>query len=157
MTSEIEIKTYSPEYRDDFVRLNKEWIKTYFKLEKSDFKTFDHVEYIVQNGGQIFFAIDKDVAAVVGCCALVKRDDKNCFELAKMAVSKDYRGHHIGRKLGDALIDYAKKHNVKRIFLEGNTKLEASIALYKRLGFKEIPLQRISYERCDILMEKIIP
>ena len=37
-------------------------------------------------------------------------------------------------------------------FLEGNTRLEASIALYRKLGFKEIPLEGNAYERCDILM-----
>ena len=40
-----------------------------------------------------------------------------------------------------------------RIFLEGNTRLQASIALYRKLGFKEIPLEGNAYERCDILME----
>lgn len=35
---------------------------------------------------------------------------------------------------------------------EGNTRLEASIALYRKLGFHEIPLQGNAYERCDILM-----
>jgi ribosomal protein S18 acetylase RimI-like enzyme len=59
----------------------------------------------------------------------------------------------IGRKLGEALLDYAKSHGVKRIFLEGNTRLEASIALYRKLGFREIPLEGNAYERCDILME----
>ena len=54
---------------------------------------------------------------------------------------------------GEALLDYAKSHGVKRIFLEGNTRLEASIALYCKLGFGEIPLEGNAYERCDILME----
>jgi len=36
---------------------------------------------------------------------------------------------------------------------EGNTRLEASIALYRKLGLKEIPLKNNAYERCDILME----
>ena len=32
-------------------------------------------------------------------------------------------------------------------------RLEPSIALYRKLGFKEIPLKNNAYERCDILME----
>lgn len=54
--------------------------------------------------------------------------------------------------LGESLVDYARKHGVRRIYLEGNTRLEASIALYRKLGFREIPLQGNAYERCDILM-----
>ena len=38
-------------------------------------------------------------------------------------------------------------------YLEGNTRLKASIAIYRSLGFVEIPLQGNAYERCDILME----
>ena len=34
--------------------------------------------------------------------------------------------------------------------------LEASISLYRKLGFKEIPLSGNAYERCDILMELIL-
>ena len=69
-----------------------------------------------------------------------------------MAVSPKAQGRGIGRMLGESLVDYARKHGVRRIYLEGNTRLEASIALYRKLGFHEIPLQGNAYERCDILM-----
>jgi len=45
---------------------------------------------------------------------------------------------------------------VCRIFLEGNTRLAPSIHLYRKLGFREIPLDGHTYERCDILMEMIL-
>lgn len=78
--------------------------------------------------------------------------EKQCHELAKMAVTPKAQGRGIGRMLGESLVDYARKHGVRRIYLEGNTRLEASIALYRKLGFHEIPLQGNAYERCDILM-----
>ncbi len=53
-------------------------------------------------------------------------------------------------------VDRILFQNVKRIFLEGNTHLEASISLYRKLGFKEIPLSGNAYERCDILMELVL-
>ncbi len=34
--------------------------------------------------------------------------------------------------------------------------IEASISLYRKLGFKEIPLSGNAYERCDILMELVL-
>lgn len=149
----IRIVTYEPQYRQDFIQLNKQWIETWFRLEQSDLDTFAHIDdNIIGHGGQIFLAIDES-RQVVGCCALKPHPESDCHELAKMAVSPDAQGKGIGRQLGEALLDYARSHDVKRIFLEGNTRLEASIALYRKLGFKEIPLKNNAYERCDILME----
>ena len=149
----VKIITYKPQYKQDFIRLNRQWIEAYFKLEESDLKTFAHIEeYIIGRGGQIFLAVD-DEETVVGCCALIPHPEKDSHELAKMAVSPNVQGKGIGLQLGNALLDYAGSHGVKRIFLEGNTHLKASIALYRKLGLKEIPLIDNSYERCDILME----
>ena len=155
----IRIVTYEPRYKDDFIRLNKQWIETYFRLEQSDLDTFAHIDdSIIGRGGQIFLAADEadgeyqSAGHIVGCCALKPHPETDCHELAKMAVAPEAQGKGIGRKLGEALLDYAKSHGVKRIFLEGNTRLEASIALYRKLGFKDIPLEGNAYERCDILM-----
>lgn len=149
----IKIITYNKQYKADFIRLNTEWIKTYFRLEESDLRTFANIDsYIIGNGGQIFLALD-DSGEVVGCCALINHPDKDSYELAKMAVSPNTQGHHIGHQLGTALIDYARKIGAKRLYLEGNTKLEASIHLYRKLGFKEVPLEGNTYDRCDIIME----
>ena len=149
----MRIVTYKQQYKQDFIRLNKQWIETYFRLEQSDLDTFAHIDdSIIGRGGQIFLAID-DNRRVVGCCALKPHPESGSHELAKMAVSPDARGKGIGRQLGEALLAYARHHGVKRIFLEGNTHLETSIALYRKLGFKEIALEGNAYERCDILME----
>ena len=154
------IITYESRYKQDFIRLNKQWIETYFRLEQSDLDTFAHIDdSIIGRGGQIFLAVDEadgeyqSVGHIVGCCALKPHPETDCHELAKMAVAPEAQGKGIGRKLGEALLDYAQSHGVRRIFLEGNTRLEASIALYRKLGFKEIPLKGNAYERCDILME----
>ena len=149
----IRIETYKPQYKQDFIRLNKQWIERYFRLEQSDLDTFAHIDdCIIGQGGQIFLAIDER-EIVVGCCALKPHPEADCHEMAKMAVAPEAQGRGIGKALGEALLRYARKHGVKRIFLEGNTRLKASIVLYRKLGFKEIPLQGNAYERCDILME----
>ncbi len=149
------IVIYTPEYRDSFIALNKEWIETYFRMEESDKETFKHVDKIITDGGQIFIAIADD-GMLAGCCALKNHPESDSHELAKMAVSPKYQGQHIGSMLGKSLLDYAARHGVKRIYLEGNTRLHASIALYRSLGFKEVPLKEKIYDRCDIVMEKIL-
>lgn len=147
----IKIITYDHRYRDDFIRLNTEWINTYFRVETSDLDTFSHTDDIVRQGGQIFLA-QTESGEVVGCCALKHHED-NSYELAKMAVSPAHQGQHIGLLLGESLLSYARNHGVERIFLEGNTRLAASIALYRRLGFQEVAISHPAYERCDIMME----
>lgn len=153
MDNKVRIETYNPKYKEDFVRLNKQWIERYFRVENSDLNTFEHIDDgIIGCGGQIFFAIDES-GSVIGCCALKPHPETQSHELAKMAVAPEAQGKGVGRMLGEALIKYAVKSGVRRIFLEGNTRLKASIALYRRLGFKKIPLKDIAYERCDIMME----
>ena len=147
----VHIETYEPKYKNDFIRLNKEWIESYFKIESSDIETFSHVDEIVEQGGQIFLAIDD--GEVVGCCALKNHPEKQSYELAKMAVSPLHQGKHIGYLLGKTVLDYARQNGITKIFLEGNTHLEASIALYRKLGFAAIPLKDNAFDRCDILME----
>lgn len=151
--NEVKIALYTPTYRKDFVRLNSEWIQRFFHLESSDHVVLNDPEgYILNRGGQIFFAVDEGGEAV-GCCALVPHPERGCYELAKMAVSPRHQGMGIGRRLGEALLAYARKAGAKKIFLEGNTRLAPSIALYRRLGFHEVPMDHPAYSRCDIMME----
>ena len=35
MTDKVHIETYKSEYRNDFIRLNREWIETFFRIEAS--------------------------------------------------------------------------------------------------------------------------
>ena len=100
----VRIETYKSEYRNDFIRLNREWIESYFKIEASDIETFSHVDDIVEQGGQIFLAITDD-GEIVGCCALKHHPEKQSYELAKMAVSHHHQGKHIGHQLGKAVMD----------------------------------------------------
>lgn len=151
---EYRVITYQPTYRDDFVRLNKAWIQRYFRMEPADEELLGDPEgQILGKGGQIFIALNARDEAV-GCCALVPYPPRDCYELVKMTVDESVRGHGVGRLLGEAFMDYARQHDVKRIYLEGNTTLSASLALYRKLGFHEVPMTGdISLERIDILME----
>jgi GNAT superfamily N-acetyltransferase len=150
---QIEVHLWNPVYRDAFIRLNREWIETYFCLEASDLKILGNPEeVIIRPGGQIFIAVEDGLP--VGCCALVHHPDTGNYELAKMAVSPAAQGHGIGTRLGEALINYARKKGVPRLFLEANTKLEASVKLYYKLGFQAIEADHPAYARCNLYMEK---
>ena len=71
----------------------------------------------------------------------------------KMAVDEKFRGKGIGESLIYGLIDRAREMKLKRVILYSNTILEPAIRLYRRLGFREITLEKGLYERSNIKME----
>ena len=146
----VEIVDYTPAYAGAFKALNEAWINKYFELEEDDIQTLNYPEEILARGGFIFIAL-KDRHAV-GTCA-IRRKGVDIFELSKMAVSEDAQGLGIGRMLGEAAIAKAKQAGAIKIYLEGNTRLESSIRLYKKLGFKEIQGGPSPYKRVNIVME----
>jgi ribosomal protein S18 acetylase RimI-like enzyme len=83
--------------------------------------------------------------------------DDETFELAKMAVSPEFRGLGISNKLMTACIEYARSSGKRRIILESNTKQVAAIKLYRKFGFLETPLDPNSqFARANIRMELAI-
>ena len=150
-SQQVEIIEYSPEFRNDFKRLNYEWIEKYFKLEESDHQSLNQPdETILKPGGQIYMA--RLNGEMVGTCALIKVD-KDTYELAKMAVTAQARGRGIGWLLGQTAIAKARELGAKTIYLESNTVLEPAINLYQKLGFRKVVGHASPYERCNIQME----
>lgn len=150
---ELILSNYQRKYAKDFKRLNLEWIEKYFVVEEHDLEQLSHPEEsIINTGGDIFFALYDD--EVAGVCALIKTGD-NEFELAKMAVSPNFQGQQIGYKLGMHTIEMGKQMGAKRIWLESNRRLTPALNLYRRLGFKEIPITVTPYARADIKMELV--
>lgn len=152
----IRIVDYCASYKKAFRQLNEEWITTYFEMEDTDYKVLDNPdEYIIRHGGHIMVALYNDEP--VGVCALLKMDDaEHDFEFAKMAVTPHLRGLNIGYLLGQAVVEKAKALGASRIYLESNTALVPAIALYQKLGFKEISGHSSPYKRSNIKMELTI-
>lgn len=152
---EVKVIEFREKYAGDFASLNYEWIEDMFVIEEHDREVLDHpIEYIINDGGQIFFALFDGEAA--GTVALI-RVGEDTYELAKMAVSSKYRGLKIGDKLMSACLDYAEKSGKKRVFLLSNRKLIPAINLYKKFGFTETPMDPdFTYERTDIQMELLL-
>lgn len=150
--SRVNIIDFNENYAYDFAQLNFEWLKNYFYIEEYDKKVLSNPKkYILDEGGHILIALID--GKVVGTVALIKREN-DVFELSKMAVTEEYQGLRIGQKLIYACIDYAGRIGAKRLFLDSNTKLIPAIALYGKVGFREIPVPKDTpYERCNIRME----
>ncbi|EHQ29420.1 bifunctional helix-turn-helix transcriptional regulator/GNAT family N-acetyltransferase [Mucilaginibacter paludis] len=148
---QIRILDYEPSLAKYFKGLNIEWINTHFTVEEHDLEQLNHPEeHIINDGGKILFISLAD--EIVGTCALIKTGEAE-YELAKMAVSPRFQGRQLGKKLMDAAIKKAVELKAKRVWLGSNTKLTAAINLYKKTGFKEIPIGSTPYARANIKME----
>ena len=135
-----------------FIALNKAWIQKYFTLEPADLQMFQQPQQdIIEKGGHIFFATYHH--EIAGTVALLKLDADR-FELSKMAVDEKYQGHKIGHALMQAAIEAAKAAGAKKLVLYSNTLLSPAIHLYKKFGFREVPLEYTEYSRSNIKMEK---
>lgn len=77
------------------------------------------------------------------------------YEFTKMAVDGKFRGLKIGEALSLKAIEKAREFGGNKIILYSNTKLIPAIALYRKLGFKEIPLDG-PYKRSNIKMELVL-
>ncbi|WP_420329379.1 GNAT family N-acetyltransferase [Paenibacillus gorillae] len=79
--------------------------------------------------------------------------DDTTFELAKLAVKEEYKGHKIGKQLMDVCIHYARANSANKIILFTNHKLVPAIHLYEKYGFHQVVLTNNKYMEADIKME----
>jgi putative acetyltransferase len=134
----IEIRALLP--GDDataFRTLNEEWIARYFSLEARDIETLGDPETtILRKGGSIFMVYADSLP--VGCAALIPLG-QGVYELSKMAISPQFRGRGLGRRLLLHAIALARLLGASSLFLGSNTRLADAVHLYESVGFRHVP------------------
>jgi N-acetylglutamate synthase-like GNAT family acetyltransferase len=150
---ELTILEYKPEYQPWFEKFNRDWIEKHFWMEPIDVAVLQNPdEHILKKGGSILMAsCDKEMAGTVA----LKYVEPGVYEFTKMAVDEKFRGQHIGLLLSEAAIIKARQSGAHKIILYSNTILAPAISLYRKLGFKEVPVDAV-YKRSDIKMELIL-
>lgn len=147
-------------YRDDlagaFYELNADWIRSMFAMEKADEDVLsDPRTHIIDKGGDILFVRDSE-GEIVGVGALQPVGKGGDYEFTKMAVSARKRGQKAGEFLLVALIARARELGVKKLHLLTNTKCEAAIHLYEKMGFyhSDEVMKKFGakYERANVAM-----
>ena len=148
----MDIVEFEPAHAEAFRTLNEAWIEKYFALEAKDREVLGQPQLkIIDKGGRIFMAL-KD-GAPVGCVALMKMADGG-FEVAKMTVAETLRGSGLGRRLMQRCIDAGAEAGATRLYLETSSHRAPALALYRAMGFRDLPPTDTPYVRADVFMER---
>lgn len=91
--------------------------------------------YVAPHGG-LWLAVDGD--AVVGCVAL-RPLEPGTSEIKRLYLRPSARGTGLGRRLAEAAIARATSAGHARIRLDTLPTMTSAIALYRALGFVEVP------------------
>ena len=151
MNNEVRVIDYRDEHHLIFKKLNLEWLDHYDLTEAHDLEVLNHPrETILNNGGVIYLATCNEM--IVGSAALMK-ESEGVYQLAKMTVTKDFRGRGISKLLIDKCLEKAVEFHARKIILFSNHLLLTAIGLYEKYGFKHVDAKDSPFETADIKME----
>ena len=138
----------------DFIRLNEDWISTFFELEEIDHQLAKNPARIIDSGGYVFSLVSDQ--KVIGVCALIN-DGEDVFELSRMTVLISERGNGYSNTLVEACLSKLIDIGARKVYLLSNMKLDSALALYKKHGFLTIQQgPHPVYSRANITMERDI-
>ena len=128
----LRIQTVTDEQVDEIKRLM-------FELDPEMPVTSDGVRVAVEAPGTCFFALMDDVH-IVGCASLCVCHSPSGTKahIEDVVVLSSYRGQHLGRRMIEYVIDYARKELMPvDIFLTSRPQRVAANELYQSLGFRQ--------------------
>lgn len=152
------ITDFQPAHQPVFQQLYQDWFTSWFHqpTEPMDDLVLTQPEKaILQKGGAILVACEN--AEVAGFVALKKTGVAE-MELTKMIIRPQSRGKGLGEILAGAILEKAASLGATSVILYSHSSLRAALALYRKLGFQEAPLEQGLYSgfRCDIKMKKTL-
>jgi GNAT superfamily N-acetyltransferase len=155
MKTDLSILDYTDAHAAAFHDINAQWITSMFALEDHDRHVLTHPRDVIIDPGGVILMVSSKAYGIVGTCALMKTSD-GVFELTKMGVLESIRGLKAGEFLLRAMLDRAATMDMTSLYLLTNSKCEAAIHLYEKLGFvHDGAIMRAygsTYARCDVAM-----
>ena len=147
-----EIRELFAEYTNMLVEGDPSF-REYLKIQKYDAELDHPLEKYGPPGGRLYIALWEGEAA--GCIALRRIDAQRC-EMKRLYVRPDYREKGICKKLVDCILADAREIGYRQMLLDTLPFLERAIHMYRKLGFREIPIYNDSpmssavYMRLDL-------
>lgn len=152
--TDVIVREYTAADAAAFRDLNLAWVEAFFTVEAEDRAQLEDPQtHILDPGGAILIAEYNGEA--VGTAGLVPGHGEGVLELIKMSARTDVQGKGIGRALMEAAIAKSRDMGAAQIWLETNTKLAAALALYRKVGFRELTGDEVTptpYDRCNCQM-----
>lgn len=155
VVSHMDIIEYQPKYRQDFIDLNTAWLERFYTVEPYDQDLLDRVDDIIRSGGMVYFALQG--GRVLATCMTVPMENGE-WEMCKLAAVGQYTGTGAGTAVFRRCMGYAIRHGAKKVVLISCRALEPAIHIYRKAGFREVPLRRgfwTGADKADIEMEFI--
>ena len=150
----ITIIEYEEKHHEDFRRLNLEWLEKYNLAETHDLQILDDPKKMILDGGGVIYMAQAD-QQIVGSSALIRKTD-DVYELAKMAVTKQWQGKGLSKQLIEKCLDTARSRNAKKLTLYSNSQLQPALKLYAKYGFYYISAENSPFVTADVQMELIL-
>ena len=98
------------------------------------------------------------VGQPVGCIALRPFPVDGVCEMKRLYVRPTFRGGNLGRKLAERLLDEARALDYRSMRLDSYAPLmQSAVALYRKMGFYEIPPDPLERTEGLIYMELPLP
>ena len=99
--------------------------------------------------------VARDAAAVAGVVAMRPLDER-IAEMKRLYVRREYWGRGIGRALTVAIIEAARFAGYRAMRLDTMARMTAAVALYRTLGFVEIPAYTYNPEADVLYLERAL-
>lgn len=141
---------YQKEYKQAFIDLNLAWLNKYFKVEPQDVEMLNGVEDLIKQGAGVFFALEHEKA--IATCMVVPREN-HTWEICKLAADEKFQGNGAGSAVLKSCMNYAAEHGANKLLIVSNRILSAAMHLYQKVGFREVPIDNMEYERVNIQLE----
>jgi ribosomal protein S18 acetylase RimI-like enzyme len=153
--TDLFIVDYTDAHAAAFYDINAQWIQAMYVLEPHDIHVLSHPRETIIDPGGVILLVASATHGIIGAGALMKARD-GVFELTKMGVLDTVRGQKAGEFLLRAIVARAEAMAIDTLFLLTNTKSQAAIHLYEKVGFvHDAAIMREfggTYDRCDVAM-----
>jgi putative acetyltransferase len=128
--------------------------------DQTCFTSFEHemeniVQYYADEDKLKLIAVDEISNTIIGCVAL-RTFSPGVAEMKRLYVVPSFRGHKIGNKLADAIIEKAIEKGYHAMVLDTMYEMLAAQQLYYSLGFHVIPPYSQQDESKVVCFEKIL-